>query len=137
MTFSRPAIERLIARVESGLQYDELGPYAQGLRDALAEVDSSREDVEHFASQCRTSNADIRDLRAELARLTAERDNARWADETRKKACEALITERDAMRPVVEAAEKWRDASTDDEDALLMSGLMCAIDAYRATKDRP
>jgi chromosome segregation ATPase len=68
MTFSHPAIERLIATVESGLQYGELGPYAHGLRDCLAEIDSAREDVEHFASQCRTANADIRSL-------TAERDN--------------------------------------------------------------
>lgn len=108
MTFSRPAIERLIATVESGLQYGELGAYSQGLRDALAEID----------------------------RLTAERNNARWADETRKKACEALITERDAMRPVVEAAEKWLNGRAIDIVDNLRR-IRDAIDAYRAAKERP
>jgi hypothetical protein len=38
------------------------------------------------------------------------------------------------MRAVAEASEKWRDATSDDEDALRMGDLMCAIDAWRARK---
>lgn len=37
--FNRAEVERLIARVDSGLAYDELAPYAQALRDALKEID--------------------------------------------------------------------------------------------------
>jgi len=102
MTFDRANIERLIHRVDSGLQYDELAPYAQALRNCLTELDALRKLA-----------FDIERQRHE----TAMREIA-------------LLT-------VVESAESWRDAATDDEDGLLMSALMCAIDAYRAARDRP
>lgn len=38
----------------------------------------------------------------EVERLTTERDNARWADKTRRKVCEALSAERDRLRAEVE-----------------------------------
>lgn len=39
---TRPDIERLIARVESGLAFGELKPYAEALRWCLGEIDAMR-----------------------------------------------------------------------------------------------
>jgi hypothetical protein len=82
MTFSRPAIERLIATVESGLQYGELGPYAQALKMCLEELDhATAEGGDHLSKMsrrfCDTILNDRDALRAEVARLTAERDAMR------------------------------------------------------------
>jgi hypothetical protein len=86
MTFSRPAIERLIATVESGLQVGELGPYAEGLRACLEEADGWRRKAEVALKLFGETQDDV-------ARLTAERDG---------------------MAAVVEAAERWVDNGSAD-----------------------
>ena len=86
--FDRAEVERLIARVESGLAYDELAPYARALRECLIAIDAC--DAVEAASQRTIASgneasrvmrekwhADRDQLRAEVASLTAERDSAR------------------------------------------------------------
>lgn len=46
-----------------------------------------------------------------------------------------LTTERDAMRPVVEAVERWGDADA-PRDVALGYALLAAVDAYRAAKGK-
>jgi hypothetical protein len=135
MTYSRPAIERLIATVGSGLQYGELGPYAGALRDCLAEIDSHGDvmalerAVENALRREGTALNERDAARAEVARLTAV------ATEIERQRHETALREIELLT-VVEAAESWRDAESDDDDAIRMSTLMCSIDAYRASKDR-
>jgi hypothetical protein len=72
MTFSRPAIERLIATVESGLAYGELGPYASALRECLDRIASLEGTVDSGNEAFRVAREQ---WRAEVTRLTAERDH--------------------------------------------------------------
>jgi len=116
MTFSRPTIERLIATVESGLQYGELEPYAEALRNCLEELDRVTADLDHAASENMAFNlrvsGEINDNRRQIARLTAERDE---------------------LQVVVDACGDW------DTDFMrtYMRRLYDALVAYRAAKDRP
>jgi len=133
MTFSRPAIERLIATVESGLQYGELGPYAQALRDCLLAIEA-RDAIESASQRTIESGNEAfrvmrnewhrdRDrLRAEVARLTAERDAISAASLPDRK-------EWDMM-----AANEGRDTESSD----YVDGWNAALDEIgRAAKELP
>jgi hypothetical protein len=76
-----------------------------------------------------------------LARAVAE-DNLSAALYQRDEVCERLTlieAERDAMRPVVEAAEAWRDQFTKPADMKppRMGALIGAIDVYRSRSADP
>jgi hypothetical protein len=122
VTYSRVNIDHLIVVVESGLAYGELKPYAKALRDATAEIDrlASRLACAVFENQAFNLkvSSEINALRAEVARLTAERD---------------------AMREVVEAADQWRKICHDStRERWVLSdeggGVLNAVEAYRASK---
>jgi hypothetical protein len=112
-------------------------PLADMLKSAVAEIDQMTAELSHTA------------LFSESIRI--DRDTWRFHCKSRIKdplqcagsrpgelAYECYATRPCApcrIRAVAESAEAWRDADSDDEDAIKMSDLMCAIDAYRASKD--
>lgn len=120
MTIDREAVEARIAELRAASSHVPQGilaSTAEMLSGLLAETDSVRDDVEHFASQCRTANADIRALQDEVARLTKERLFAVCeVDQLRKQVSaltEAMGTERycGQLQRRLRVAHEERDAA--------------------------
>jgi hypothetical protein len=140
MTFSRPAIERLIATVESGLKYGELGPYAEGLKALIQRVTNQDEELQANAERAQrelmSPTTECVRLRAAIAVLQGVIDSGNEAFRVAREQWRAdvarLTKELDGMLPVVEAAEEWRDVDVDDTSE--SDRLMLAVDAWRARK---
>lgn len=107
--FDPKTAARLLATFDSGLQFADLAPWAERLRGAIAEVERLIAEVTMNETVRVLLSRERDDLRAEVARLTAERD---------------------AMRPVVEAAE----LHTGSFAGRCACNVCMAVDAYRASK---
>ena len=76
--------------------------------EAIETADSRlREIVISLADQLEAAKAEVERLQTRpllqlVKKISAERDNARWADETRRKAVAVIVAERDALRAEVE-----------------------------------
>lgn len=125
-------------------------------RDKLqAEIDAARSVL--GASPAETLTQAAERVEVNCAERARERDAARWADDTRRKACEVIAAERDklrasldavndsndrltaeivSMRPVVEAACAWRSVAPANGFGVNTDALVSAIDAYRAARDK-
>jgi hypothetical protein len=97
------------------------------IADADLVVSGLLDDVERLQHRTEIAEANLASANIRLAQAETERDEARLVEVT---------TQRDRMRPVVEAAEVWRDLAATtplDEDFGRAELAMCeAVDAYRS-----
>lgn len=73
------------------------------------ESEHHREEADKLRRLLGQLEASNEQLAADLERVTKERDNARWAQETLRKTCEAALRERDQTRVDLERVTKERD----------------------------
>lgn len=94
--------------------------------EAIERVNQWKHDTDLDTSEAaETLSADVTRLRAELAMLEAERAR-------KGHALDAAHAEIIRMRPVVEAANMWRDSNTVRD----MRALDAALDTYRSSAPR-
>ena len=108
-----------------------LSQYAEGLRverDAMTNA---------YQSCCDALNAAVdREKKAESERDAARAEALTWKNivANQSASIETLQAERDAMRPVVEAAQRWRALFSTHLGTGPLRDLFHAIDAYRKGK---